>query len=129
MGLNYYAHKRRRCIYFIYLPVPSTAPLTPFPHLFWLILPFLYVLFSPFLSALSVLLRSAHHDVFLCIDPASLLLFSKLFSFPFKFLLTHHLVSMGSISPIHRSIFLCYSLLYALLFSLHLCRRSTLFFS
>ena len=142
MGLNNYAHWREKVhVLFIHLPPPGSAP-PPFLSNSSIPLCPLLSLFSPLchfsLEALVLTSSSALTSAF------SLPLFFRtlfalfLFSFffpspsPFEsplifFLLSRHLLSMGSsIAPIHRGVSsLCYSFLYALPFSLPLCRRST----
>lgn len=87
-----------------------------------------------FLSALPRLLPNSHLDVFLCFDPAFLLLFSKLshtflkspltFFFCSPIILSLRAISLPYIEEYLSLLFF----LYALLFSPPLCRRSTLFF-
>lgn len=131
----------RRCIYIsIYLPPPGCSPPSFLSNSSIPLCPLLS-LFSPlchFSLEAPVLTSSSALTSAFSLPPYFQTLFGLFLSFFFFFslslwlstyifLLSRHLLSMGSsIAPIHRGVSsLCYSFLYALLFSLPLCRRST----
>lgn len=89
-------------MHILYIPACAFSCTTgSFLHLLCLISPPLCALFSPFLAALSLLLRSFYLDVFLCINPA----FFASPNFFHNFILCFFSpLPVCSISPIHTEV-------------------------